>query len=342
MNGRRKIYILLFAAMLVGGCRKERQGQPAAAQPAPAELRLAYFANVTHAQAVLGVASGEFQAALGPVKLKTRVFNAGPELIQSLNAGEVDIGYIGPGPVLMAHANSGGQAVRVISGAAANGVVIVARKDAGIATLADLRGKRIATPQLGNTQDVSARHYLVAVLGQANADNVLPVPNSQQSGLMARGKIDAAWVPEPWGARLMADTGAILVGEEKDLWPRHQFAMTVIITTPQFLANHPDLVEKILTVHHHWTQRLRSSPGQCESPLGTALAALTGKQLPADVLHASVQRTQFTDDPLPDTFAAMGKWSADLGFIKIAPDLTGLFEMGMIERLGGATATTMP
>jgi NitT/TauT family transport system substrate-binding protein len=160
---------------------------------------------------------------------------------------------------------------------------------------------------------------------------------------MERGKIDAAWVPEPWGARLMADTGARLIAEEKDLWPKHEFALTVIITTPQFLASHADVVEKILTVHHQWTQRLRSNPEQYEAQLGTALAALTGKPLPADVIHAAVRRTQFTDDPLPDTFATMAKWSADLDFIKIAPDLSGLFELDMMNRLGGAAAaTTMP
>jgi NitT/TauT family transport system substrate-binding protein len=329
--------------VLVSGCRKSDTSSPNSA-PAPlTELRLGYFANVTHAQAVLEVASGELQAALGPVQLKTKVFNAGPELMQALNAGEIDIGYLGPGPVISEQAVSRGQAVRVIAGAAANGVIIVARKDAGIATMADLKGKRIATPQLGNTQDVAARHYVTAVLGQPNADNVLPVPNSQQAGLMAAGKIDAAWAPEPWGERLIDQTGAVLIAEEKDLWPQKQFTLTVVITSPQFLAAHPDVIQKLLVVHHQWTQRLQANPQAYAGQLGDALAALSGgKKLSNKVLADSLAKTQFTDDPLPETFSTMGQWSADLNFIKAPPDLTGRFETGIIRQIVGASPATVP
>src|SRR5450432_3334174 len=151
------VALLLLSLPLASGCDKpgraqEGTGTSASNRPEVSELRLGYFANITHAQAVLGVASGDFQKALGSIQLKTKVFNAGPELIQALNAGAIDIGYVGPGPVISVHANSHGQAVRVIAGAAANGVVIVARKDAGISSLHDLAGKRLATPQLGNTQ----------------------------------------------------------------------------------------------------------------------------------------------------------------------------------------------
>jgi NitT/TauT family transport system substrate-binding protein len=288
---------------------------------------LGYFANVTHAQAVLGIASGDFQNALGSVAVKTRVFNAGPALIEALNAGAIDIGYVGPGPVISAHYNSHGEAVRVISGAAANGVVIVARKDSGITSLKDLAGKRLATPQLGNTQDVSARHYISAVLGQPNTNLVLAVANSEQSSMMTRGGIDAAWVPEPWGARLIQETGAVLIGEEKDLWPNHQFSLTVVVTSPKFLREHPDVVRKFLEVHHQWTGRLNANAASYRNQLNDALVALGGKKLPADVLGAALDRTVFTDDPLPDTFATMAQWSADLKVIKGVPDLNGLFQM---------------
>lgn len=336
------LLVIVFLGFAISGCNKSDSPSPSGGgAPALTVLRVGYFANVTHAQAVLEVASGELQTALGPVQLQTKVFNAGPELIQALNAGEIDIGYVGPGPVISAHANSHGQAVRVIAGAAANGVVIVASKDSGIATMADLKGKRIATPQLGNTQDVAARHYVTAVLGQSDADNVLPIPNAQQEGMMARGNIDAAWVPEPWGARLINDTGAILVGEEKDLWPDQEFSLTVVVTSPQFLADHADILQKFLAVHHQWTQRLAQNPTAYTGQLNDALAALSGKKLPDAVLAAALARTKFTDDALPSTFATMGQWSADLKFIKGAPDLTGLFETGIIQHLSGP-ATTGP
>jgi NitT/TauT family transport system substrate-binding protein len=160
------LFSAFLAAALLGGCNKNENATAPSASAPLAEVRLGYFANVTHAQAVLGVSSGDLQAALGTTHLTTKVFNAGPELIEAMNAGAVDVGYVGPGPVLAAHVNSRGLAVRVISGSAANGVVIVASKDSRIQSLSDLKGKRIATPQLGNTQDVSARHYVTAVLGQ--------------------------------------------------------------------------------------------------------------------------------------------------------------------------------
>jgi NitT/TauT family transport system substrate-binding protein len=329
------LILLLTALCGIGGCSKAGAGGP---PPPLAEVRLAYFANVTHAQAVLGVYSGDFQNALGPIKLKTKVFNAGPELMQALNAGEVDIAYVGPGPVISAQANSNGTAVCVLSGAAANGVAIVARRDSGITSLKDLAGKRIATPQLGNTQDVSARHFITAVLGQSNANNVLPIPNSQQAGMMLRGKIDAAWVPEPWASRLISDAGAVLIGEEKDLWPGGRFALTVVVTTPRFLAAHPDVLQKMLAVHHQWTTRLQENPHAYSDQLNAALAALTGMKLPASVLQSAIDRTQFTDDPLEQTFMIMGQWSADLKFIPAAPALTGLFQTDIIHSLSGGAA----
>ncbi|MDP9174198.1 MAG: aliphatic sulfonate ABC transporter substrate-binding protein [Planctomycetota bacterium] len=345
-------HVIFFIALLplFTGCDKpiaaSSSDTPTSSSTAPEipELRIGYFANVTHAQAVLGVASGDFQAALGDTKLKTKIFNAGPELIEALNAGAIDIGYVGPGPVLSAHANSRGQAVRVIAGSAANGVVVVARKDAGITTLHDLIGKHLATPQYGNTQDVSAKHYVTAVLGQADANNVLPVANSQQAGMMARGQIDAAWVPEPWGARLIDETGAVLIGEEKDLWPDHQFALTVVVTTPKFLADHPSVIGKVLRVHHKWTQQLTENGAAYADQLNAALVALGGKHLPQAVLQSAIKRTVFTDDALPDTFATMAHWSADLKFIKGVPDLTGLFQTQIIGKLAGATTppTTVP
>jgi NitT/TauT family transport system substrate-binding protein len=335
--------VAAFVALLVGCDKSQTQSPSADAGPPPLrELRVGYFANVTHAQAVLGVASGEFQTALSPTELTPKVFNAGPDLITALNAGAIDLGYVGPGPAISADVNSRGEAIRVIAGAAANGVVIVASKDSGIHTLADLKGKRIATPQLGNTQDVSARHYVTEVLGQADSNNVKEVRNSQQSGMMARGLIDAAWVPEPWGARLINETDAVLVGQERDLWPNHEFSLTVIVTSPKFLADHPDVIEKFLAVHHHWTQRLTADPLQYADQLNDALAALGGKKLPASVMRDAIGHTEFTDDPLPQTFATMEQWSHNLKFISSAPDLTGLFETGIITKLSGATPATRP
>jgi len=150
--------------------------RPAAGEPAV--IRVGYFANLTHAQAVLAVHSGELGRAVAPAVLQTRIFNAGPSLIEALFAGEIDLGYVGPGPAMAAHGQSRGRGVRVVAGAVMNGALIVARKGSGITRLAELRGRRLATPQLGNTQDIAARTYLTQVLKQPDASNVVPIPNA--------------------------------------------------------------------------------------------------------------------------------------------------------------------
>jgi NitT/TauT family transport system substrate-binding protein len=326
-------YVVAILALAIVAAGVWKLTRHSGASKSVTEVRLGYFANLSHAQALLGASSGEFEKALAPATFKTKVFNAGPSLIEALFAGEIDIGYVGPGPALAANARSRGQGIRVISGAAANGVVIVARRDSGIRTLADLAGRRIATPQHGNTQDIAARHYLAANQAQTDLANVLPIANAEQAGMMSRGQIDAAWTPEPWGARLVAENGATIVAEEKELWPGKQFALAVVVTTPEFLRDHPDVVAKVLTVHHHWTRRLAADPKTYLPQLGSALFALTGKKLPPGVLDSAITRVTFTDDPLPDTFKTMGKWTYDLGFEQRPARLDTLFDLSVLKQV---------
>ena len=321
---RAALVLLVAAISLLSGCRNA-SGQTSNV------VRIGYFANATHAQAVLGVASGDFARAVAPAKLETRVFNAGPSLIEALFAGEIDIGYVGPGPVISAHRKSRGEGIRVIAGAAGNGVVIVARKGSGIASVADLAGRRVATPQLGNTQDISARHFL----SKMNADlrNVIPIENAQQAQLLTRGEVDAAWVPEPWGERLVVETGATLVAEEKDLWPNREFALTVVVTTPEFLAKRPDVVRSVLGVHRAWTKKLVDAPADHVPALGDALFALTGKRLPEGVLPAAMKRVKLSDAIHDETLRTFAAWTHDLGFEKRAIDTNGLVDTTILRAL---------
>ncbi len=334
------IILVLFA---IGCGGSENTAGP---QPPPKEIRLGYFANLTHAQAVLGVSSGEFAQAVAPSKVTTNVFNAGPSLIEALFAGAIDVGYVGPGPALNAFEKSHGEGIRVIAGAASNGVLIVAGKGSGINSLSDLAGKRIATPQAGNTQDISARHYLRAVLKQSNTDNVQPIQNAEQAAMMQRGQIDASWAPEPWGSLLVSTAGAKVIAQEKDLWPQGQFAITLVVTTPKFLKDHPDVIEKLLVVHHNWTTRLQSEPQKYEPQLEQALFELTKKRLPAGVLSSAFGTTVFTDDPLPYTFSEFAKWTFEVGVSKNPPgDLSALVDTTILSRvqLGNmSAASTVP
>jgi NitT/TauT family transport system substrate-binding protein len=322
--------VLVLALLGPLGCRRT----PSGVEP----VRIGYFANLTHAQAVLGAASGDFARAVAPAPFETKVFNAGPSLIEALFAGEIDIGYVGPGPALAAFEKSGGKGIRVIAGAASNGVVVVARPGSGIATLADLAGKRIATPQLGNTQDLSARHYLSAVLKQPDLSNLVPVENAEQVSMFSRGQLDAAWVPEPWGQVLISEAHATLVAEEKDLWPNKEFVLTEVVTTPEFLEKHRDVVEEVLSVHRAWTRRLHDDPAKYAKPLGDALFALTGKRLPEGVLPAALARVGFVTDPSIETLRTFARYKRELGFGRpsASDDLSGLVQSGLFEHASTA------
>ncbi len=322
------VLVFLLVMVLVAGDAACRSGSRAN-EP---KVTIGYFANLTHAQAVLGVASGDFERAVAPLKVEAKVFNAGPSLIEALFAGEIDIGYVGPGPTLSAYQRSGGKGVRVVAGAAANGVVVVARKGSGVASLADLAGKRVATPQLGNTQDISARHYLSSVLKQTDLENVVPVDNAEQAAMFARGDLDVAWVPEPWGQRLLSESDATLVAEEKDLWPGKQFLLTLVVTTPDFLAKKPEVVEAVLRAHRAWTRKLASEPQAHVAELGDALFTLTGKRLPPGVLPAALKRVQFVDDPGLETLRTFATWKHDLGLDRGGLDLSGLVDTAALQR----------
>ena len=331
---------LAVALALFSGCKKE-SGSGGNASPSsrsqsgqgPAEVRLGYFANLTHAQAVLGTASGDFEQAVAPAKFSTKVFNAGPSLIEALFAGEIDIGYVGPGPAISAHGKSRGQGIRIVSGSAANGVLIIARSGSGIEKLEDLKRKKIATPQLGNTQDIAARHYVMTKLGQADANNVLPIANAEQAAMMSRGQIDAAWTPEPWATRLVVEAGGKIIGDEKDLWPKKEVTLTTIVTTPEFLKKHPEVVSKVLGVNRDWTKKLAADPQKYTGQLGEALFTLTGKRLPAGVPEKAITNVKFTEDPLEETLAAMAQWSFDLGMSREQTPITGLVDLSLLKAL---------
>lgn len=339
-TGRHAAIVRVVCAAVVSVCvctgceRSSAESSSPADRDAPVPtLRLGYFANLTHAQAVLAVSSGELARGLAPATLETRIFNAGPSLTEALLAGEIDIGYVGPTPVLNAHAQTRGQGIRVLAGAAANGVVIVARPGSGIQRLEDLKDRRVATPQFANTQDVSARHYLMRVLGHPDASNVIPIANAEQAGLMQRGQIDAAWAPEPWGARLIAEVGATLVAEERDLWDGGRFTLTLVVTTPGFLARRAEAIRKVLRVHADWTRRLQERLDDHLPDLGNALFQLTGKALPPDVIHAACRRIEFTDEPLADSLETFARRALELGFLRDPPDLAVLVDTRLLRSL---------
>lgn len=328
--------LLLGAAsslLLTFACKPAAQPESKPGSTAPvaaSKVRIGYFANLTHAQAVLGVESGAYAKAMAPAALETKIFNAGPSLIEALNAGEIDIGYVGPGPALNAWVKSKGKGLKIIAGAASNGVLIVVSSKSGITKLEELKGKRIATPQLGNTQDIAAKWYLKNVLKQDNADNVVPIPNAEQLNLLERGQIDAAWAPEPWGTRLINEAGGKLLAAEKDLWPNKEFSLTLVITTPEFFKAHPDQVKSFLAAHATLTSELQSHADTQAAAIAAGMTKLTGKKISAELIAAALANVKFTNDPLVETLKVQAEHSFDLGLYKEAADLKGLVDTSLL------------
>jgi NitT/TauT family transport system substrate-binding protein len=304
----------------------------------PVTLRVGYFPNITHSQALIGVSRGDFQKALGPnVTIEAKIFNAGPSVIEALFAGQLDLSYIGPNPAINGYVQSKGEALRVVAGATSAGAAFVVRPAAGIHSPQDLHGKKLASPQLGNTQDVALRAYLEAnglkPADQGGDVEIIPTANPGILDLFRSGQIDGAWVPEPWAARLIVDAGGTLFVDERDLWPDGQFTTALIIVSTDFLTDHPDIVETWLRTHVELTIWELAHPDEAKSLSNAQIEQLTGKALSQAVLDQAWSRMAPTYDPLPATLLASADSAFQAGFLKEKPQLTGLFELTALNRV---------
>ena len=309
------------------------------AQQKPTVLRVGYFPNVTHAQALVGRANGQFEKSLGAgVQVEWKAFNAGPSAIEALFANAIDLTYVGPNPTVAGYFRSQGAAVRVIAGAASGGASLVVRKDAGIQSASDFHGKKVATPQLGNTQDVALRSWMRAnglKSREKGGDvQVIPISNPDQLTLFLKGQIDAAWAPEPWAARLVHEGGGRIFLDERDLWPDHQFVITNIIVSPKFLKEHPDVVKNFLRTHVELTEWINKNPAQAKQIMNQQLQKETGKALPAEVLDEAFSRMQVTYDPIHSSLLKSTQQAFDEGFLgRTQPDLSGLYDLKLLNEV---------
>ncbi|NYD79685.1 ABC transporter substrate-binding protein [Arthrobacter cupressi] len=342
-----KVGIAVGLALLIGGgaavasvVAGNNNAAPAAAAPTPAaELRLGYFGNVTHAPALVGVSKGLIAKELGATKLSTQVFNAGPAAIEALNAGAIDATYIGPNPAINSFVKSGGESIRIIAGAAAGGAQLVVKP--GISSAAQLKGKTLASPQLGGTQDVALRAWLGKQGYKTSTDgsgdvNINPTENAQTLKLFQDSKIDGAWVPEPWASRLVLQAGGKVLVDEKDLWDKGEFVTTVLIVNKKFADEHPETVKALLKGHVASVEWLTTAPeAEKASVINAALKDSAGKPLAADVIARSLKNITFTTDPLAGTFQKLLQDGIDAGTTKQA-DITGIFDLRTLNEITGA------
>lgn len=321
---------------------------PGEGETTPPVVRLGYFPNVTHAQALLGTTRGTFAQALGEdTKLTTVTFNAGPTVIEAMMAGHLDLAYVGPSPVINGFLRSNGKALRVIAGAATNGILVIGNKKRGITRLDQLPGKRIATPQLANTQDISAKAYLTEELGarlhnRGGDTEVIPISSPDIETLFAKDQLDAAWVPEPWGSRIIDKGYANLLAQEKDLWPTGRFALTSLIARREFLENHPELVRRFVQAHVEITRELAANPLAVADELNAELKRLTGKTLPRQVILDSLRHTGFAVDPLPESYAAFFSKARALKLVAGDElDVETLVDTTVLDQIGADGAQQM-
>ncbi|RCG30010.1 aliphatic sulfonate ABC transporter substrate-binding protein [Sphaerisporangium album] len=303
---------------------------------AKTELRLGFFPNITHSTALVGVKKGFFEKALGAnVTLKTATFNAGPAATEAIFSDAIDATYIGPNPAINAWSKSKGQAIKIVAGSASGGVYLIVKPE--INSAADLKGKKIATPQLGNTQDVALRFWLqqqgLKTDTKGGGDvSILPQENAQTLQTFATGDIDGAWVPEPFASRLIQESKGKILVDESELWPNKQFVITHLIVRQQFLKEHPDIVKKLIEGHVEANAYISSDPAGAKEAINAELQDLSGKPLKPEVLDSAFKNITFTNDPLASTLITSADHAQKVGLLDPV-DLNGIYDLKILNEV---------
>jgi NitT/TauT family transport system substrate-binding protein len=324
---RRTFWFLALAALFLPACRKSPR------EVAKGPLRLGFFPNITHAQALVGNVEGTFVRAMGDAKLEVKQFNAGPATMEALSSSSIEVSYVGSGPAINTFIKADRQ-LRVIAGAVNGGAVLVART---AKSPQDLKGATVASPELGNSQDVALRHWLktqgLKVAENSKGDvTVLPLANPDILSLFMNKKLEGGWVPEPWGARLIAEGGGHILVDERELWPNHSFPTTLLVTTKEVMDARPSDIRAILRAHVELTKQWRQNRPAFETKVNDAFAKLTGKKLTEPVLKDAFSRIEPTVTPLADALAEAARHAKELGFVA-SSDLTGMVDTSLLEEV---------
>ncbi len=333
-------FVMLAVAAGCGGRREAAPqttatGGSATHATEPLVVRVGYFPNITHAPAVLGFSAarnGFAKALAGKAALETKIFNAGPSAMESLHARAIDLCFVGPTPAINAYAKGGD--VVLVSNVANGGSVLVARPDVAIAGVSDLAGKKVAVPQIGNTQDAMLRMLLldagIQTADKGGATRVVAVENPDVLTLFQTRQLDAACVPEPWGARLEREAGAKVVLDWRAIWRDGNYPVTVLVARKEFLEQHRDVVGAFVRALADEVHYASTDP-EALAALNVELEALTRKRLPEAILKPAMERVRFSTIPDPEALQAMADLMHRVGYAKEAIDITGLVDLSVTQ-----------
>lgn len=321
-----KITMAFAVCLMAFACSKR-------ADDGKTELSIGHFPNITHAQALVAhqlsrQGRGWFESRLGDnVKIAWRVFNAGPSAMESLFAGAVDVTYVGPSPAINAFSKTGGRDIRIVSGSADGGSTLVVKPSLNIKKVSDFKGKTIATPQLGNTQDVACRAWLIEnglkvdLTGRGDA-TVQALANPEQLMMFRRGDIDAVWTVEPWVSRLILEGGAAVFHDQREA------VTTVVATSLRTARNHPELLEKFVKAHRELTDWINANPGEAQKLVQMELTALSGgNKVSMELVKAAWPRIVFTNTVNRAELQKFVDRAYNCGFLKKKTDITNIFSV---------------
>ncbi len=295
------------------------------------KIRVAYFSSINHAVPIIGMEKGTFQNQIGSnIVIEPVLFDAGPQVIESIFAGSIDIAYVGPGPAINGFLKSEDHNVKILSGAASGGASFIVHPNSKINSVDDFDGKRIAAPQIGNTQDISLRNYLFENgLKPAEKGGTVVVLNLSASDiytLFAKGDIDAAWVPEPTATILVQQLGGDRLFNEEELWPEHRFASVLLIAREEYVKQNPEVINKWLEAHNQTVNWINSNPEQTRMIFSEFMKKETGKLLPDDLIDESLSNLEITSDPIVSSIHTFAKRADSLGYLgRNGYSLDGIF-----------------
>jgi NitT/TauT family transport system substrate-binding protein len=335
--GRMSIGRLWLAAVVLAAACGSTPAPAPVADTGPVTLRFGYFPNLTHATALVGVQKGLIAGALGSnLTLENHTYNAGPDEVAALLSGALDAGFLGPNPAYNAYLQSHGRAVRIIAGGTSGGALLVVKPS--ITTAADLRGKKLADPQLGGTQDIALRWYLKTRGFNTDAAgggdvHILPEDNATTLNAFRQGQVDGAWLPEPWASRLIVEGGAKVLVDERDLWPGGKFISTNLIVRTDFLKAHPGTIGKLLEGLYQTNEFLNANPAESQAIVNASIAQVTGKALAATIVSTAWQHLAFSLDPLPLTLEASAAHQEKLGLTSATLPVKGIYDLTLLNQV---------